>query len=349
LTARRASDTIPHVKLYFAIFGASIVAAAACGARTGLDVPIPPEHEQDAGPDVLDAGPDVFDAPPDVFDAPPDVFDAPPDAPVVNDCQDAGTTYIYVITEQNDLYSYYPPNGAFSYIGTIACPTTVPDDTPFSMAVDRTGTAYVVFQSGDLFKVSTADASCNSTPYMHMPFGEGETFGMGYSADLTDPGETLYVASDDAKVNGLPTVPEFLGSIDTTAFKLDVVGQFPKVIGSAELTGTGDGRLFGFGVLQNSSVLASPVSISVVEIDKAAPQNLLSQTPVTLAASGTTQLTAWAFAFWGGDFYFFTAAGGAMTSTVSLYHPGGSTVAMPILTLPNTIVGAGVSTCAPQQ
>ena len=90
MTARRSSDTIPHVKLYFAIFGASIVGAAACGARTGLDVPIPPEHEQDAGPDVLDAGPDVFDAPPDVFDAPPDVFDAPPDAPVVNDCQDAG-------------------------------------------------------------------------------------------------------------------------------------------------------------------------------------------------------------------------------------------------------------------
>ena len=346
MTAPRSSDTIPGVKLYVAVFGASILTAAACGARTGLNVPIPPEL--DAGPDVVDAGPDVFDAP---VDAPPDVVDAPPDAPVVNDCADAGTTFIYVITVQNDLYSYYPPNGAFTFIGTINCPTTTPNATPFSMAVNRAGTAYVVFNSGELFQVSTADASCQTTPYTPTPFGQGkqETFGMGFSADTMDPGETLFVASDDDSANGVPTVPEQLGSIDTTAFQLNPLGQFPHVIGSAELSGTGDGRLFGFGVLQNGNMPSDPVSLRVVEIDKTAPQTLLSETFVTLASSGPAQLQAWAFAFWGGDFYLFTAAGGTTSpSTVSLYHPGGSTIAQPILTLPNTIVGAGVSTCAPQ-
>ncbi len=333
------SDTISGVKLYFAIFGASILAAAACGARTGLPVPLPPEL--DAGPDVEDAGPDVFDAA-DAFDAPPD---APPDAPVVNDCADAGITFIYVITAQNTLYSFYPPSGAFTFIGTIACPTTTPNDAPFSMAVDRTGTAYVVFQSGDLFQVSTADASCSPTPYTPTTIGLGTTFGMGYSADTTDPGETLFVASDDPP--GItPTEPEFLGTLDTTSFQLSTVGQFPHVIGSAELTGTGDGRLFGFGVLNDNT--GGPPTLRLLELDKTAPQTLLSETVLSFPAAPRS-LTDWAFSFWGGSFYFFTAVDQNGPSTVSIYTPGGPPVATPILTLDQAIDGAGVSTCAPQQ
>ncbi len=348
MTAPPGSDTISGVKLYFAIFGASIVAAVACGARTGLDVPVPPEL--DAGPDVEDAGPDVVDAAPDVFDAAPDVVDAPPDAPpdapIPYDCADAGVTYIYVITADNTLYSYYPPSGAFTSIGTIACPTAS-TDFPFSMAVDRQGIAYVVFQSGNLFRVSTADASCTATSYVPTTIGSAQTFGMGYSADVTDPGETLFVASDDVSV-AMPTVPEWLGDIDTTSFQLDTLGQFPHVIGSAELTGTGDGRLFGFGVLNDDSVDGGPPTLRLVQFDKTAPGTLLSETFLTLPAAQTS-ITDWAFSFWGGDFYFFTATNGNGPSTVSLYKPGGPPIANPILSLSQPIVGAGVSTCAPQQ
>ncbi len=327
MTRQPWSDTIPEVKApvaYFAVFGATILSAFACGARTGLDVPPAP---------VVDAGSDVVDAGPDVFDAPPDVVDAPPDAPVVvGDCVDAGITYIYVITEENFLYGYYPPSNEFHFIGVIACPAP-PGDTPFSMAVDRKGTAYVVFSpGGNLFQVSTADASCQATSFVPHQGGFPATFGMGFSADLNDPGETLYVAGDSTA-----TTPESLATIDTTTFQLSLVGPFSQPIGNAELTGTGDSKLYGFGV-------ASPI-IHLAEIDKPTA-SILSDTFLTLPTGDT--LVAWAFAFWGGNFYFFSAAQEG-SSTVSVYTPGGSTSTAQVNTIDKTIVGAGVSTCAPQQ
>jgi hypothetical protein len=55
--------------------------------------------------------------------------------------------------------------------------------------------------------------------------------------------------------------------------------------------------------------------------------------------------SAWAFAFWGGDFWLFTAPG--VASRVDRYRPSdGSTVTMKS-NVGFNIVGAGVSTCAP--
>lgn len=319
MTRPPASDTISFVKAYLAVFGATILTAVACGARSELDVPVPPAR---------DAG---VDAPPDVVDAPPDVVDAPPDVPVADDCLDAGITYIYVITEENFLYAYDPPANVFHFRGVIDCPAP-PGDTPFSMAVDRQGTAYVVFSpGGDLFRVSTANASCKPTGFLPHQNGFTPTFGMGFSANPSDPGETLYVASDSTG-----TMPERLATIDTTTFDLSVVGPFDKVIGNAELTGTGDSKLYGFGV-------QSP-TIHLAQIDKDTA-NILDD--VFLSLPGGNTVTAWAFAFWGGDFYFFTSAQNG-TSTVSRYTPGGPTSPTPIGALDKTIVGAGVSTCAPQ-
>jgi hypothetical protein len=58
------------------------------------------------------------------------------------------------------------------------------------------------------------------------------------------------------------------------------------------------------------------------------------------------QDSAYAFAFWGGDFYFFTSMGGG-SSTVTRYHPDDDSLKV-VATLDRTIVGAGVSTCAPE-
>ena len=54
----------------------------------------------------------------------------------------------------------------------------------------------------------------------------------------------------------------------------------------------------------------------------------------------------WAFAFWGGDFYMFHAPNG--NSIVTRYRPSDDSLTQ-VATLPSIIVGAGVSTCAPQQ
>jgi hypothetical protein len=235
--------------------------------------------------------------------------------------------------------------------GAINCPVNTPNDTPFSMGVDRAGIAYSVFSSGDLFRFSTGDPnnSCQATPYVPTKIAPNSnvTFGMGFSANVGDPGETLFIASDDVNPDA---GPEWLGTLDLKAFKAQAIGQFPMMIGSAELTGTGDGRLFGFGVSEPSS--AGPAYYTLVEFDKT-NAGIISNIQLDITGAGIAGIQGWAFAFWGGDFYFFTALTSDQGPTlVSKYHPQpGDTVAVasPLLKNPNTIVGAGVSTCAPQQ
>ena len=231
---------------------------------------------------------------------------------------------VYVVGQGNELYSFYPPTLAFEQIGIIDCPLAGGQFySPFSMAVARNGTAFVLFSDGNLYRVDTATAACEATTFQVGQEGF-TTFGMGFVSD--EPGsdaETLYVAD----YNGTG-----IARIDTTTLDLSFVGPYDTLTGSAELTGTGDARLFGF-------FLSTPVNVA--EIDKSSG-SILSQAPQPTVTIGT----AWAFAFWGGDFWLFTNPSGT-TSQVDQYQPltGQTTTVAENVGL--SIVGAGVSTCAP--
>ena len=309
MSARRAV-----VILVAALFPA---AAAACGARTQLGAPQP----VDARADVVDARADVPDAggDEDVVEEDAPIADAFPDVPIVGDCPDAGDTLVYVLGSHSELYSFDPPTLAFKSIGTIACPNT--KSTPNSMAVTRTGIAFAGFLDGQLYEVSTANAACKATTYVPSQLG-WVTFGMGY-AGAADGGETLFVAG-----NGT-IFAKGLGRIDTQTFTLDFIAQFQHVY-NCELSGTGDGRLFGFCPFSTGSYL--------MEFDPATA-NVLSSHQLSVGGA-----SAFAFAFWGGDFWIFTASSGP--STVTKYDPITQSET-PVATAPLAIVGAGVSTCAP--
>lgn len=320
------------MRIWPAIFAASLFAAA-CGARTGLPVDdaaggsggAPPDAGHDAPPDAPpDAGPDALDAPP----------DAPPDVVVVDDCQDAGLTYVYLIGNDNRLFRFYPPSLVAEPIGIIDCPVTMKGATPYSMAVDRSGIAYVVFTDGELFRVSTLTASCQATSFKSGQGGFVPEFGMGFSADIGDPGERLFVAGNTSME---------LATIDPQTFQLTPIGTFSLDLGEAELTGTGGGDLYAFGLVVGSGMTSA---IHLAKIDKTSAQ-VLADAYVTVA-SGSAQIFDWAFAYWGGDFYFFTSTDGT-ESIVSRYHPGGPTALPTVAKIPTAVVGAGVSTCAPQQ
>ena len=175
-----------------------------------------------------------------------------------------------MVTEQNELWRFDPPSAAFTLVGAISCPVEASGSTPFSMAVDHHGTAYVVFDDGELFTVSTATAACtpSSAPLDTSAFTP--TFGMGFTADPGGLGETLYLAGT--------TSPGQLGTLDTSTFVAQPIAAFSSDIGEAELTGTGDGRLFAFGVdpMLSGSHLA--------EIDKANAA-ILSDTVVPTPSS----------------------------------------------------------------
>ena len=301
-------------------------AVVACGDRTGLLVDdVAPFDDTDAGRDApFDV---VFDV---VHDTLPPIDVSRPDVINRNDCPDADSTLVYVITEQYVLYSFDPPTTEFRRIGKISCPTPDPTTTPFSMAVDRKGVARVVFNDGRLYRVSTATAACQSTPFSPGQAGF-TTFGMGYAKDLDGPGETLYVASDTGTTGGVSR----LGSIDAT-YVLHPIAPFSPQISRAELTGTGAGDLFAFYADGQNA----PDSF-IGQIDKKTGR-VIGETRLTNVDQGN----GWAFAFWGGDFYTFTAptSGG---SEVTRYRPSDNSITK-ITSLPEVIVGAGVSTCAPQ-
>jgi hypothetical protein len=312
-----------------------VLLLAACGSRTGLpidDSSLIGSIDTDAGnnnngkKDGSTADVDAGD-----LDALPGLDVTPTPDVVRNDCPDAAATLIYVVSETNELYSFFPTDGTFTLIGNLTCPAPA-GDTPFSMAVNRTGIAYVVFSpSGNLYRVSTATAACAPTPY-HSGQAGFSTYGMGFSTDFLGPTETLYVAGDS---NGS------LASINTTNFALSLIGPFNPAIDGAELTGTGDGRLYAFyakGTLQN------PGPMYIGEIDKA-KANVVAETLLP----GVDRGGGWAFGYWGGDFYTFTAPAGQGTpTTVQRFRPSDGSVTT-VANIPQTIVGAGVSTCAPQQ
>jgi hypothetical protein len=303
---------------------ASVAALAACGSRTGL---LPATFVEDDAEPVLEAGTDApLDRSPDVRDAALPPIDVTPPADVASQCPDAAATLVYVISESNNLYSFLPSTEAFTYIGTIECPAS--SGSAFSMAVSRTGTAYVVFSDGELFRVSTATAACAATSFFPGQSGF-PTFGMAFSNDTGDAGETLYVAGDND--------PSELARIDVTNFALTTVGAFEPPITRAELTGTGAGDLFAFWEQPDSGPSA------IVQIDKANAR-VTASSPLP----GVMQGSGWAFAFWGGDFYLFTAPGPTVTTIVQRYRPSDGSI-VEVAKLDDLIVGAGVSTCAPQR
>jgi hypothetical protein len=248
---------------------------------------------------------------------------------------------IYVLSDENDLYSFYPPDKKFTKIGPLACPTSM---QPNSMAIDRNANAYVNYVESDpdvgdtagaIFKVSTVDTSCEAT---NISLGSGwYRLGMGFSTDAADAtSETLFVTGTGSAVAQSPG----LGRIDFKAGAVVPVGAFTGALKGkdAELTGTGAAQLFGF---------FTTTPVQVAEIDK------LSGAIITAKSLPNVETpAAWAFSFWGGEFYLYTAPNPIFqpnrTTNVTHYvFPDGPTDTSYMTNIGFRIVGAGVSTCAP--
>jgi hypothetical protein len=312
-----------------------LVLLVACGARTALPEIEPPgdaDLARDAGRDAIDAPFDrAFDAsaegkPDAPFDAP---FDIPEDVPVSSDCPDASATLVYVITMDNKLYSFYPPTSKFSLIGNVACPGETTGST-FSMAVDRAGIAYVLFDSGNIFRVDTGTAACTKLPYA--PGQAGFTyFGMGFATNGAGPSETLYIQGDSYYDPDSGEAPG-LASVDTTDWTVTPIGSATPALAGGELTGTGGGDLFAFFYYPTETS-----GSRLGQLDKATGQLTAS----VFLPGVTIDGNSFAVAFWGGDFYLFT------DGTVTQYSPSTGATNV-VANLDDDIVGAGVSTCAPE-
>ena len=275
-------------------------------------------------------------------------------AACMNSCTADGVDLVYVVDEQNELMSFDPrklPADPFTLIGTLNCPTTGqsiqtgnPTVMPFSMSVDRDGTAWVLYTSGELFKVSITTAACTAAGNT-VGAGGMQLFGMGFVTDTAGGmTEKLYLAGGN---NDPTATPHKLAYDDTHGGNLTPVASGTITASPAqfspELTGTSEAKLYGF--FPNLSQVAY-----VQEINKADGSPVGSTFPL-----GTTGLGAnindWAFAQWGGTFYIFVttsdSTGQNRNSTVRSVDRATGTYQTLLQNLPYYIDGAGVSTCAP--
>lgn len=243
-------------------------------------------------------------------------------------CSDAAKL-IYVVTSQNALYSFAPAQLAFKKIGTLDCPTIA---SPNSMAVDRNAKAYVNMSDGSLFTVDTTNAHCKPTSYQLGQLGR-RIRGMGFSTDTSGgTAETLYTctANDQLMTGG------GLAKIALPSYQLSLVGDYTNGLGGVEceLTGTGDARLFGF-----FATLAPPKLAEITKSTGGTPS------PITLGSVQTS--LAYAFSFWGGDFWFYTSSGLGNSKVTRYKYATDKSFTDVVMDTGMTIVGAGVSTCAP--
>ncbi len=244
---------------------------------------------------------------------------------------------IFVLSGDAELWKYFPANNTFKMLGSLNCGMT---DT-FSMAVDRLGFAWVQFLGGEIRKVDVTDVSkCTDPGFIPGQVGV-DNFGMAFvSNSESDACDRIYgnTYSGFGGFTEGPNIGDFI-TIDPMTLQLSKLGK--TNFDGAEGTGTGDGRAFLFGG-------TGPAKL--VEVDKK-----------TGAAKQTLPLAgleinngAFAFAFFAGDFYFFTDSNNdffASEVTRLDYDDSDMNGKQDLTTLtdnaPLVIVGAGVSTCAP--
>jgi hypothetical protein len=271
-----------------------------------------------------------------LYDVAPDVpGDVSPDGPA-DDCAERAK-WIYIVDSDNTLIRFKPDDLSLTVIGILNCPAPALY-SPFSMSVDRNATAWVLYANlllgmggGQLYKVSTLDASCVGTDYV--PGQDGmEVFGMGFVSD--EPGgtqETLYVAGGLQALIASGTAS--LAVIDTASLALTRVGQVPQW---PELTGTGLAELWGF------FPESTPPTVQMIDKLTGSVSNTYNLTPLD-----TGQTEAWAFAFWGGDFYIFHKTSADASTNIWKLETDDGSVSIAVPDTGYRIVGAGVSTCAP--
>jgi hypothetical protein len=234
---------------------------------------------------------------------------------------------VYVVDQQNRFASFAPNLLQFQDLGVLACPASF-GATPFSMAVDRSATAWVLYSSGELFRVDAKTVTCQASSFAQS--SGFANFGMGFSSDAAgSDAETLFIAGGGVGSAGVGSSK--FATLDLSSMTASVRGTISLW---PELTGTGAAELWGF--------FPSATTPKVAQLDKATGADLQTLPAGTLAGTPT----AWAFAFWGGDFWIFLMRGAETSTTVYRMKSDGSVATV----LPNTgrtIVGAGVSTCAP--
>ncbi|CAN5825009.1 hypothetical protein BH11MYX4_BH11MYX4_08060 [soil metagenome] len=250
-----------------------------------------------------------------------------------------GTDLVYVVSVDGGLHSFDPGDLRFRRIGTLDCPGTRRSH-PHSMAVDRSGQAWVGYDNGVLALARISDASCTLSKVDVRSASLGRRFGMGFAPTPQGGigGETLFLTTEPERVLADSRVvrgTSLLARIDD-GMNITIAGRFPDTLRGlkGELSSRSDGKLFAF-------FTGEPFELA--EIDPATAdvrwQKSLEGMHFSQPGSGS-----WAFAAVGSEFFFFWANQDEPSTVTRLREDG--TIEHVMRDAGIQIVGAGASTCA---
>lgn len=252
---------------------------------------------------------------------------------------------IYVLNTNSppSVWFFDPPANTFSEVGVLGCNAPLGYQAN-SMAIDREGYAWINYydvnaQTGLMFRAPLADLSqCEDRGYSNIA-GSWWLLGMGYATVTADSScDELFIYQSDRYLEYPTFAPggAQLAQYDQGSDSLSVIGTTDYPVG--ELTGTGAGQLFAFGPVDSSQAV-------LVELDKDSGAEL-----ETIPLRGLDITNAFAFAFWGGDVFFFTETAplSGVSQVTRLDYDGneGGGLAQYNANTGIHIAGAGVSTCA---
>lgn len=327
-----------------------LVVALGCGDGSASDNPVTTEP-LDGGIPLPDSGSEPT-ADDDAGDDTGGLLDVGGGATAGGDGADGGQCAcenvldgIYVLNNMGaaSVWFFDPPANTFTEVGTLGC-SAPPGWVANSMAIDRQGYAWLNYYeqsttTARIYRAPLSDLSdCEDRGYANT----GDSWwllGMGYATLNADTScDQLYIYRSDRYLE----YPNFgpggaeLGRFDEALNEIDLIGPTDYPVG--ELTGTGDGRLFTFAPVNASQAV-------LVALDKSTGAEIEHTT-----LDGLDITNAFAFAFWGGDVYFFTqtSPGSGVSQVTRLDYDGNDGGGLSTYNA-NTglhIPGAGVSTCA---
>lgn len=237
-----------------------------------------------------------------------------------DDCTETDDLIYVLARDDGRLYTFDPSTLHFTDLGRVNCGTS---QTPGSMAVDRSGTAYVRYADNTVYSVDLATMTCSRTGYSDRTTGF-DSFGMGYATDNADTWrEQLYVANDSQ-----------VGILDPATWRVTTLGRMPS---QSELTGNADGELWAMLPLERPAEL--------VRLDTTTGATM--ETLHLASFPDPSNIDTFAFATWSGSFYLFVRESGMGNSTDVYEVTSTGTMSRVLTGIGFDVVGAGVSTCAP--
>ena len=227
---------------------------------------------------------------------------------------------MYLIDRNSTRYQFDPNSFHLTSLGRLNGSNNI--SSLYSIAVQRDGVIWTLFQDGNLDRDNIQSRQCSATNFMANQ-SSISLFTMSFLRNITGNSERLLVSKQNDP-------PDTLGEINLSTLALSTINNYSNLNTYADLAGTAGGRLFG--VFETN-----PYTIAQIDPNNA---NILAQ--YRLNSTQKTSDPNYGFAAFNNQFYCFE--GNNTYTDIRRFDPA-TTTTTTRSRIPQVIFGASASSC----